>query len=194
VNEVRPAAPFGYVPEIVFRNLSWMDHLAGSRFPALAGWHKNYQEVFAVMNSVTHQIFSQFQIDGRPARPENDVWFGQGGEGFGWGDCPPRSRDPPHAIRGADQDPGPGCGAGQLLVGMAAAQLAGEDFLVGLDRQRADGAGQALSPVPGLACSTATGLARRMSAGQWAAVPALWGFTTLPRGLSWASTRLARTR
>ena len=27
---------------------------------------------------------------------------------------------------------------GQLLVGIAAAQLAGEDFLVGLDRQRAD--------------------------------------------------------
>jgi len=27
--------------------------------------------------------------------------------------------------------------AGQLLVGLTAAQLAGEDFLVGLDRQRA---------------------------------------------------------
>jgi hypothetical protein len=31
--------------------------------------------------------------------------------------------------------------AGELLVGMAAAQLVGEDFLVGLDRQRADAAG-----------------------------------------------------
>lgn len=85
VNEVKSAPPFGYVPEIVFRNLSWMDHLAGSRFPALAGWHKDYQQVFAVLNSVTYQIFSQFQIDGRPARPENEVWFGQGGKGFGWG-------------------------------------------------------------------------------------------------------------
>jgi hypothetical protein len=63
-----------------------------------------------------------------------------------------------------------GYGAGQLLVGMTAAQLAGEDFLVGLDRQRADGAGQALSPVPGLAASTACGLARRMTDRQWAAV------------------------
>ena len=63
-----------------------------------------------------------------------------------------------------------GCGAGQLLVGIAAAQLAGEDFLVGLDRQRADVAGQALAPVPGLASSTAAGLDRRISAGQWAAV------------------------
>ena len=59
-----------------------------------------------------------------------------------------------------------GCTAGQMLVGVAAAQLAGEDFLVGLDRQRADTAGQALAPVPGLATSTATGLARRMTAGQ----------------------------
>ena len=63
-----------------------------------------------------------------------------------------------------------GCGAGQLLVGIAAAQLAGEDFWVGLDRQRADVAGQALAPVPGLASSTAAGLARRISDRQWAAV------------------------
>ena len=59
---------------------------------------------------------------------------------------------------------------GQLLVGMAAAQLAGEDFLVGLDRQRADAAGQQLAPVPGLSSTTAAGLARRLSDGQWRAV------------------------
>ena len=59
---------------------------------------------------------------------------------------------------------------GQLLVGMAAAQLAGEDFLVGLDRQRADVAGQQLAPVPGLSSTTAAGLARRFTAGQWHAV------------------------
>jgi Transposase DDE domain group 1 len=59
---------------------------------------------------------------------------------------------------------------GQLLVGMAAAQLAGEDFLVGLDRQRADQAGQTLTPVPELAATTASGLARRLSDTQWAAV------------------------
>ena len=44
-----------------------------------------------------------------------------------------------------------GLGGGQLLVGIAAAQLAGEDFLVGLDRQRGDEAGQVLAAVPGLA-------------------------------------------
>ena len=40
-----------------------------------------------------------------------------------------------------------GFGAGELLCGIAAAQLAGEDFLTGLDRQRADAAGQQLTPV-----------------------------------------------
>ena len=59
---------------------------------------------------------------------------------------------------------------GQLLVGIAAAQLAGEDFLVGLDRQRADTTGQQLTPVPGLCATTAAGLARRFTDGQWAAV------------------------
>jgi hypothetical protein len=60
-----------------------------------------------------------------------------------------------------------GYGAGELLAGLAPAQLAGEDFLVGLDRQRADAAGQLLAPVPGLSSTTAAGLARRITAGQW---------------------------
>ena len=59
---------------------------------------------------------------------------------------------------------------GQMLVGIAAAQLAGEDFLVGLDRQRVDTAGQQLAPVPDLAATTAAGLAQRLSAAQWHAV------------------------
>jgi choline dehydrogenase-like flavoprotein len=84
-NAVKDAPPFGYVPEIAFRNLSWMDHLAGSRFPALAGWSKSDDEIFAIMNDLTHRIFSQFQVDGRTARPENEAWFGQNGKGFGWG-------------------------------------------------------------------------------------------------------------
>ena len=59
---------------------------------------------------------------------------------------------------------------GELLVGMASAQLAGEEFLVGLDRQRADVAGQVLAPVAGLSSTTAAGLARRFADGQWHAV------------------------
>ncbi len=63
-----------------------------------------------------------------------------------------------------------GYSGGQLLVGLAAAHLAGEDFLVGLDRQRDDVAGQVLAPVPGLSSTTAAGLARRFTDGQWRAV------------------------
>ncbi|HEY5989914.1 MAG TPA: IS1380 family transposase, partial [Streptosporangiaceae bacterium] len=65
-----------------------------------------------------------------------------------------------------------GFGAGQLLTGLAAAQLAGEDFLVGLDRQRADASGQQITPVPGLASTTAAGLARRITPAQWQAAEA----------------------
>ena len=56
---------------------------------------------------------------------------------------------------------------GQVLAGMAAAQLAGEDFLVGLDRVRADQAGQLVTPVPGLATSTATGIAHLSLSSSW---------------------------
>ncbi len=63
-----------------------------------------------------------------------------------------------------------GFGAGELLTGIAAAQLAGEDYLTGLDRQRADAAGQQITPVPGLASTTAAGLARRLTPVQWRAV------------------------
>jgi hypothetical protein len=63
-----------------------------------------------------------------------------------------------------------GFGAGELLAGLASAQLAGEDFLVGLDRQRADAAGQQITPVPGLASTTAAGLARRITGARWLAV------------------------
>ncbi|MCA1709672.1 MAG: hypothetical protein LC808_42915 [Actinobacteria bacterium] len=64
---------------------------------------------------------------------------------------------------------GRGFTASELLVGLATAQLAGEDFLVGLDRQRADVAGQVLAPVAGLSSTTAAGLARRFTEGQWRA-------------------------
>jgi hypothetical protein len=65
-----------------------------------------------------------------------------------------------------------GFGAGELLAGLAAAQLAGEDFLSGLDRHRADAAGQQLTLVPGLSSTTAAGLARRITPAQWLKVEA----------------------
>jgi hypothetical protein len=84
-NEVKAALPFAYVPEISFRNLSWVDHLAGARFPRLAGWQKSPAEIFAALNALTHQILSQFSHQGQQCRPAGEVWYGQGGKGFGWG-------------------------------------------------------------------------------------------------------------
>jgi hypothetical protein len=63
-----------------------------------------------------------------------------------------------------------GFSAGEVLVGLAAAQVAGEDLLVGLDRLRADVAGQVITPVPGLSSTTAADLARRFTDPQWMAV------------------------
>lgn len=84
-NEVRPAPPFGYVPEIAFRNQSWADYLADSRFPALAGWQKNPGQIWEVLNQVALQVFSQFQFNGQLAQPAGHARYGQGGKGFGWG-------------------------------------------------------------------------------------------------------------
>lgn len=82
------------------------------------------------------------------------------GVGDGGGDRAGRSPGHDQAVgRGdrADQARDRGLSGGQLLVGMAAAHLAGEDFSVGLDRQRADVAGQVLAPVSGLSSTTAGG-------------------------------------
>ena len=96
-NEIHVDAP-GYVPDIDFHNLSWADHLTKDRLPRIAGWAKNNDDLWAVLNDVTNQIFfSRFHRDGVPARPEGEVWYGQGGKGFGWGTVAPRGRQPAHA-------------------------------------------------------------------------------------------------
>jgi choline dehydrogenase-like flavoprotein len=82
-NRVQPAAPFAYVPEITFKNLNWMDHLAFERFPRLAGWNKNFAQIFAVLNDVAARILSEFDRDGTPCAPHGQ--YGQNGLGFGRG-------------------------------------------------------------------------------------------------------------
>ncbi len=84
-NEVRPAPPFEYVPEIRMRNLKWMDQLRDSRFPALAGWQKDFQGIFDVLNGVTGQIFSQFRNGSAAVQLPDHDRYGTNGKGFGWG-------------------------------------------------------------------------------------------------------------
>jgi choline dehydrogenase-like flavoprotein len=82
-NEVKAAPPPGYVPEIAFHNMKRVNRLADSRFPALAGWNKNPIEIWDVLNDIARQIFSQFRIDGQPAKPL--VELGNNFKGFGTG-------------------------------------------------------------------------------------------------------------
>lgn len=65
-----------------------------------------------------------------------------------------------------------GLTAGQALMTMACAQLAGEDFMVGLDRRRQDTAGQVLEPVSTPASTTWAGIARRFTATHLAGIGA----------------------
>lgn len=63
-----------------------------------------------------------------------------------------------------------GLSAGEFLVALASAQMVGEEYLVGLDRRRADTAGAVLSPVPTAASTTAATLAKRFDTSAWHAV------------------------
>lgn len=56
-----------------------------------------------------------------------------------------------------------GLSGGQLLVSVASCQMTEGDFLVSLDRRRADVAGQLLEPVPTPPARTAVGIARRFT-------------------------------
>ena len=38
-----------------------------------------------MLNDITYRIMSVFSINGASARPAGEVWYGQGGKGFGWG-------------------------------------------------------------------------------------------------------------
>lgn len=65
-----------------------------------------------------------------------------------------------------------GLSGGQALMTMASAQLAGEDFMAGLDRRRQDAAGQVLEPVPTPASTTWAGNAKRFTREHLAGLPA----------------------
>lgn len=84
-NEIRPAPSYGYVPEIAFHNQRRAERLSSSRFPALAGWQKSPDEIVAVLNNVTYQVFNQFRLNGAASRPVDESWYRSEGKGFGYG-------------------------------------------------------------------------------------------------------------
>lgn len=84
-------------------------------------------------------------------------------------------------VSGIDANVGPikkrarGLSAGEFLVGLASAQMAGEEYVVGLDRRRTDTAGALLSPVPIAPSTTAATLAKRFDISKWHSVEAAIG-------------------
>lgn len=82
-NEVKPAPPFGYKPEIAFKNMSWTSYLI-PRFERMAGWQNTTdQTVFNLLNTVAGRVFSKFKNGNSPSAV-NGI-YGQNGLGFGWG-------------------------------------------------------------------------------------------------------------
>ncbi len=73
----------GYTPEIRFKRFSSLDDLLQSRFPALAGWHKNRQEFFNLLNETRKRVFAEFNdvewITGEYGGDHGKQWP------FGWG-------------------------------------------------------------------------------------------------------------
>jgi hypothetical protein len=72
-----------YTPEIRFKRFSDLNNLLYSRFPSVAGWTKNPQDFFNLLNGTRNRIFAQFN---------NVEWLtGEYGGGagqqwpFGWG-------------------------------------------------------------------------------------------------------------
>jgi hypothetical protein len=96
-NEIKPAPPYGYVPEISFKNLN-MDHLAGERFPALAGWQKTHAEIFGLLNDVTDRILAQFERNGAAVRPRGRRPLRSKLHRLRFRNRAPRRRNPAHAV------------------------------------------------------------------------------------------------
>lgn len=73
----------GYTPQIRFRRFSDLDHLLGSRFPAVAGWHKAPRDFFDLLNATRDRIFAEFnEVEHLTA----DFGGGPGQQWpFGWG-------------------------------------------------------------------------------------------------------------
>ncbi len=82
-NGVHSHASDGYTPFVSFKRFADLNDLLGSRFPAVAGWHKSTADFMTLLNQTRDRIFSEF----------NDVQMLTGPYGgfpgeqwpFGWG-------------------------------------------------------------------------------------------------------------
>ncbi|RZA01517.1 MAG: GMC oxidoreductase, partial [Moraxellaceae bacterium] len=72
-----------YTPEIRFKRFSDLNNLLYSRFPSVAGWTKNSQDFFNLLNGTRNRIFAQFNnvewLTGEYGGEAGQQWP------FGWG-------------------------------------------------------------------------------------------------------------
>jgi hypothetical protein len=82
-NGIHSHATDGYTPHISFKRYSHLDDLLNSRFPAVAGWHKNHAEFMDLLNQTRDRIFGEFNdvqvITARYGGFDGEQWP------FGWG-------------------------------------------------------------------------------------------------------------
>jgi choline dehydrogenase-like flavoprotein len=75
----------GYTPYVSFKRFADLGDLLNSRFPAVAGWHKNTAEFMTLLNQVRTRIFNEFNdVDYLPGK-EKYGGFNDEQWPFGWG-------------------------------------------------------------------------------------------------------------
>ena len=82
-NEIRPPPIRLRAGDPSSATRSWMDHLRGSRFPALAGWQKDYRSDLRGLNESPPDLLDV--LPRRPVAAREQCGYGQNGHGFGWG-------------------------------------------------------------------------------------------------------------
>ncbi len=82
-NGIYSHANDGYTPNISFKRFSQLDDLLNSRFPAVAGWHKNHADFMNLLNNTRDRIFNEFHdvefITAKYGGFQGEQWP------FGWG-------------------------------------------------------------------------------------------------------------
>jgi len=82
-NGIHSHANDGYTPYISFKRFSDLNDLLNSRFPAVAGWHRNTADFMTLLNQIRDRIFNEFKdvrvLTGRYGGYPGEQWP------FGWG-------------------------------------------------------------------------------------------------------------
>ncbi|QDV42229.1 choline dehydrogenase [Stieleria neptunia] len=82
-NGIHSHANDGYTPYISFKRFADLNDLLNSRFPAVAGWHKNAGDFLTLLNNTRDRIFAEFNDVEFQTAPYGEL--GNDQKPFGWG-------------------------------------------------------------------------------------------------------------